>query len=227
MKNVSRYKTLVFDCDGVVLDSNTVKTSAFYEATLPYGEAAAKAFVEYHTANGGISRYSKFAHFLEAIVPSIPQESKAPSIEDMLDKYAKKVRQGLLTCAVAKGLQELREHTQQARWLIVSGGDQSELREVFAERGLAGLFDGGIFGSPDNKNEILAREVANGNIQQPALFLGDSKYDYQAAKTAQLDFVFLNEWTEVNDWQEWCQEKKIKTMKNIENLVVDIFGVNS
>ncbi|NLC22432.1 MAG: HAD family hydrolase, partial [Halomonadaceae bacterium] len=30
------YLTLVFDCDGVVLDSNRVKTEAFYQATLPY-----------------------------------------------------------------------------------------------------------------------------------------------------------------------------------------------
>jgi len=51
------------------------------------------------------------------------------------------------------------------------------LREVFTQRDLAPLFDGGIFGSPDTKDSILSRELANGNIQPPALFLEDSRYD--------------------------------------------------
>lgn len=55
--------------------------------------------------------------------------------------------------------------------LIVSGGDQAELRDVFSQRGISEWFDGGIFGSPDSKDEILARELANGNIDQPALFV--------------------------------------------------------
>ncbi|MFP3355153.1 HAD family hydrolase, partial [Pseudoalteromonas sp. SIMBA_153] len=81
---------------------------------------------------------------------------------------------------------------------------QVELREVFAARGIASLFNGGIFGSPDTKDEILLREITEQNIQMPSLFLGDSKYDYQAASKAKLDFVFISGWTEVFDWEYWC-----------------------
>ncbi len=42
-----KYKSLIFDCDGVVLNSNKAKTEAFYKAALPYGEQAASALVEY------------------------------------------------------------------------------------------------------------------------------------------------------------------------------------
>lgn len=35
------------------------------------------------------------------------------------------------------------------------------------------------------------------SLSVPALFLGDSKYDYQAASAAGLDFVFLSGWSEV------------------------------
>ncbi|UQB43268.1 hypothetical protein JX580_05170 [Thiomicrospira microaerophila] len=42
-------------------------------------------------------------------------------------------------------------HTPRANWLIVSGGDQQELRGVFAARDLAKYFEGGIFGSPETK----------------------------------------------------------------------------
>ncbi|WP_041435357.1 hypothetical protein [Thiomicrospira cyclica] len=49
-------------------------------------------------------------------------------------------------------------------------------------------------------------EIKTGNITRPVLFLGDSKYDYQAAQTAGLDFIFLTQWTEVKDHQAWCKD---------------------
>lgn len=220
MKNpVIEYATLVFDCDGVVLDSNKVKTKAFYQATLPYGEAAAQAMVEYHVANGGISRYKKFAYFLEQIAPVYASQQQDPDLEALLHAYANHVREGLLNCEMAPGLETLRKQIPEARWLIVSGGDQAELRDVFAQRGIAEWFDGGIFGSPDTKDEILARELATENIQQPALFLGDSKYDYQAASAAGLDFIFLSGWSEVEDWQKWSSSLGLKVYQSIESLL--------
>lgn len=219
---VTDYITLVFDCDGVVLDSNKVKTEAFYQATLPYGEAAAQAMVDYHVANGGVSRYKKFAYFLEKIAPDIvpnEAEQQGPGLEALLQAYASYVREGLLSCEVAPGLEALRQQTPDARWLIVSGGDQAELRDVFAQRGIAEWFDGGIFGSPDTKDEILARELASGKIQQPSLFLGDSKYDYQAASAAGLDFVFLSGWSEVADWESWVASEAIGVRQYIRHLM--------
>lgn len=212
---IEKYQTLVFDCDGVVLNSNKVKTQAFYMTALPYGESAARALVDHHVENGGISRYKKFNYFLEKI---IPENSHNVSIDGLLDDYARHAQEGLRNCQIAPDLRKFREKTSSARWLIVSGGAQSELRDIFSERKLAELFDGGIFGSPDTKDEILARENSNGNILQSAIFLGDSKYDYLAAKSAGLDFIFLNEWSEVNDWEEWCHRKKIKHTSSISSL---------
>ena len=58
------YATLVFDCDGGVLDSNRIKTEAFRSAALPWGEAAAQALVDHHIGHGGVSRVAKFGHFM-------------------------------------------------------------------------------------------------------------------------------------------------------------------
>ncbi|WP_319049946.1 HAD family hydrolase [Psychrobacter sp. PP-21] len=212
------YQTFVFDCDGVILNSNKIKTEAFYQSALAYGELAAQALVEYHVANGGVSRYKKFAYLLDEIVPALPDEVFGPSLEELLEKYAKIVLDGLLSCEVTEGLEKLRSKTSNAKWLIVSGGDQAELRHVFNERGLDKYFDGGIFGSPDNKSQILEREINNGNIQQSALFLGDSKYDYQAANIAGLDFIFLSDWTEVKDYRDWCKIFDITSLASLNKL---------
>lgn len=209
---LSDYATLIFDCDGVLLDSNKVKTEAFYQAALPFGEKAAQSLADYHVANGGISRYKKFAYFLEHIADT---SIKNITLEDLLHCYAENVRSGLLSCEVATGLCELRKKTSNTRWLIVSGGDQVELREILAQRELDILFDGGIFGSPDIKESILSREKCNGNILAPALFLGDSKYDYGAAQNANIDFIFMSDWSEVENWDQWCSINGIVHMSNI------------
>lgn len=202
--NIENYQTLVFDCDGVVLNSNKVKTEAFYKAALPFGEEAAKKLVAHHLLNGGISRYKKFEWFIQEVEPAGKAELNA-----LLESYAQFVKDGLLNCEIAAGLFELRKRTSHANWLIVSGGDQDELRNVFTARGLIELFDGGIFGSPDSKDTILERELANNNIRKPAVFLGDSRYDHIASSNADLDFVFLSYWTEFENWRSYCQENNL------------------
>lgn len=201
--NLSAYRTLVFDCDGVVLNSNKVKTNAFYQAALPFGEEFAERLVSHHVQNGGISRYKKFEWFINEF------SLESSNLDSLLESYAKHVKQGLLNCEIAPGLIELRNKTANANWLIVSGGDQQELREVFSERNIAHFFDGGIFGSPDNKYQILERELKKENINPSAIFFGDSKYDFEVSNYFNLDFIFLSCWTELPDWEAYCQANKI------------------
>lgn len=216
--DLSSYSDIFFDCDGVVLNSNEIKTQAFYNVAKVYGHEPAQALKNYHMQNGGISRYKKFEYFLLEILrkPFNQQE-----LDQLLNVFAEEVKNALLTCEMAVGLKELRKKTKYAKWLIVSGGDQEELRDVFARRGLADLFDGGIFGSPDTKDAILARELNIGNIIRTGLFLGDSKYDYQAASAAGLDFVFISQWTEVQDWENWTRSNSLvcsHTLSDLETL---------
>ncbi|WP_271409653.1 HAD family hydrolase [Pseudomonas sp. Q1-7] len=218
MTSNTDYKSFIFDCDGVVLDSNRIKTDAFYRAAVNYGEAPAQKLVEFHVANGGISRYRKFEYFFSEI---LHKTSWDRDLSIALENYATFVRDGLLNCEIASGLHELREVTPESRWLIVSGGDENELREIFTMRGLIGYFDGGIFGSPTPKDVILAREIARGNIPKPAVFLGDSRFDHQCADDAGLDFVFLSAWSEFKDWPEYFSDKNVTICSSIESLIAE------
>ncbi|KAA8606649.1 HAD family hydrolase [Salipiger aestuarii] len=219
-----RYETLVFDCDGVVLNSNAVKTAAFRTAVLACGcnAEAADALAAYHVAHGGVSRFAKFDHFCTEIMPRHAPGSPIPTQDDLLASYAEAVEVGLLDCAIAPGLPDLRSATRQARWMIVSGGAQSELRYLFHRRGIDRYFDGGIFGSPDTKHEILTRELASGALRQPALFLGDSRYDHVAAQAAGLDFIFVSGWSEFADWQAYAAHEgfpAVEALAEVADLV--------
>jgi phosphoglycolate phosphatase-like HAD superfamily hydrolase len=222
---MSDYATYIFDCDGVILDSNGVKTEAFRKAALPWGHDAAAALVSYHVANGGISRQIKFTHFLQAILPQYAPGTKpgidGPGLEELLVSYAKAVRGGLMTCAIAEGLEALRSQTAVASWSIVSGGDQTELREIFAARGIDQLFDAGIYGGPENKDMIFEREIKGKNIRLPAIFMGDSCYDCEAAKRAGLDFVFVSDWTDLRGWESFVAKNHLQTICKLRDLLVN------
>ena len=209
---------MVFDCDGVVLNSNVVKTEAYFRTAKNLGatDAQAQALVDYHVKLGGISRYYKFDWYVREVLKKPVTDA---AIKALLDGFSQELTMGLMQCNLAKGIFDLREATPNAKWSILSGGDQQEIRALFAKRKIAHLFDGGLFGSPDNKDEVLAREKSNGNLQFPALFLGDAKYDFEAASRAGLDFIFLSDWTEVPYWQAYCAQHKITVLDNISQLL--------
>lgn len=224
MLNITEYKTIVFDCDGVILDSNVVKTEAYYRTAKRLGvtDTQAQALVDYHVRLGGISRYHKFDWFLREV---LNQPATKEAVQVWLDAFADELEEGLMACAIADGLEALKANTSNTTWMILSGGDQQEIRDLFHKRELpsgqllASLFSGGLFGSPDNKDEVLAREKASGHLRFPALFVGDSKYDYEAAKRAEMDFVFVSDWTEVADWKAFCEENNIHVLPSIASIL--------
>ena len=60
-----KIKQIIFDFDGVILNSHIVKTNAFYYVFRKFGEPIAKAAKKHHLKNTGISRIRKFKFILK------------------------------------------------------------------------------------------------------------------------------------------------------------------
>lgn len=214
--DVNRYKTLIFDCDGVILDSNRLKTQAFFEASKKYGKRAATKLVEYHLENGGVSRFKKFEYFFSDILKKSFTKSE---FEAVLEDYSLSVKNALLSCEVAKGLVQLRKLTSDSKWLVASGGAQTELRGVFSKRKIDHFFDSGIYGSPASKEEIIREQLISGNIIEPVLFVGDSRYDHVVAEQANFDFIFVAEWSEFSDLRSYASQKSVVVIDTLDDLM--------
>ena len=210
------FKTIVFDCDGVVLDSNKTKTEAFRTIAARFGDAPAESLIQYHTQNGGISRQKKFEVLLKDILGLTDYEEQ---VNQLSDEYGQEVFSGLMTCKIANGLSELKQQTPHQNWMIVSGGSQKEIREIFQQRNIANFFDAGIYGNPDSKDHIMQTLVESNSIQFPALFIGDSRYDHQISSKFGLDFVFISDWTEFKGWQAYCKEFGLKKLNQIDDFL--------
>ena len=107
----------------------------------------------------------------------------------------------------------------EASWVVVSGGDQEELRELFRERELTEYFDGGIFGSPSTKETLLEECFREGIIKYPALYIGDTRHDHEVSSAVGLDFLFVEEWSEFVGWKEYQKRVGFQSVTNISKLL--------
>lgn len=211
MRRIGEYKTIAFDCDGVILNSNSIKTEAFYEVALPYGTEAADALKAHHIYNGGLSRNLKFSYLFSSILKRAPEPGE---IDALLKRYGDIVSSELMAVELTPGLETFRAETWPSNWVVVSGGNQAELRSLFSKRNLNHLFDtNNIFGSPRSKSEIVWDEAKKGLLTLPLLFLGDSHYDYEVAKQHDFDFVF------VRAWSEWSKPELTDNVTIVDHVV--------
>lgn len=214
--DLCNYKIIIFDCDGVILNSNHIKAEAFFEVAKFYGDESADKLLEYHINNAGVSRIKKFEYLLMKILRKPLDDSE---LKDLLSQFSLKIKNKLLVCELDHSLKALRKETLNVPWAIVSGGDQSELREVFALRGIDSFFDRGIFGNPKTKKEIIQKENLRTTKDDKILFLGDSKYDYEVSCEFHMDFVFVSQWTNLPNWNEFVKTENLLSIDCLGSLL--------
>jgi len=209
------YKSVVFDFDGVILNSNSMKTEAYKYAVQNYATDHINDFICFHKRNGGMSRYEKFKYFLLEIAPkNIPNLT----IEVLLSRFTCFIDKKIDSCELVDGLEAIRLQYQNANWLIVSGSDQAELRAYAKRRKIDKYFDGGIYGSPDDKRKNITKALNSGIIKFPAVLIGDSKLDHQVAKEFNLDFIFASKWTDMSDWRDYSIRNNLFVIESLTNI---------
>ena len=180
-------RAIIFDFDGVILDSVDIKTRAFARLFEEHGPEVQRQVVEHHLAHGGVSRFRKFSYIYENILRRAlpPGES-----ERLGERFSELVFDEVVKAAWIPGaLEFLKEHCTRYRLFIASGTPQEELARIVRLRDLEGYF-AGIFGTPATKEEITRAIFAREGLQNSeTLLVGDALTDFRAAKTCGVRFV--------------------------------------
>ena len=197
MIDFANYEVFIFDCDGVILDSNKLKSKAFEHALFSEDKEHVEKLIQYHKDNGGISRYEKFEYFYSEICPS---SQKKLRIKEALEIFAKKVSKEMLDVDLIPGILDFlkRLKSLNKKIFVNSGSDETELNEIFELRNLTHYFEQ-IFGSPLNKHQNIERISRTHNINDRAIFFGDSVSDYVASQKYGMEFVFISGSSEWNN----------------------------
>lgn len=211
--DLNKYDSIFFDCDGVVLDSNQIKSKAFYEVALKYGEDIAQEFVTYHKKNGGISRYKK----IEYLHKEISKDFSVETYDRSVNLFGEIVQKELICSKLVPGVKKFLNSLSSQDLYIVSGGNQEELLNTFEKKDLSGHFKA-IGGSPATKFEIIDKFKSK-KLYQTSLFIGDSRLDYEVAMHYKMDFIFIYGVSEFHDWQNFFQSKKVMIFKDFNHLI--------
>lgn len=180
-------KAVVFDFDGVILESASIKTEAFSEVVKDYPENERKAFIDYHMTHMGISRNLKFRYFLECILG----EPSNPVKEEQLSKrFSEIVYNKVLACPYVPGAKEFLElYCNKLDLFIASGTPQGELLEIVKKRKLD-VFFRYIYGAPVSKEEAIQKVIEECKLsQEEILFVGDAATDLKAAMNQKVYFA--------------------------------------
>mgnify|MGYP001962078856 CR=1 FL=1 len=222
-KTLKRYKTILFDCDGVILNSNKLKSAAFKKVSKKFGATSSEALLTYNIENGGVSRFEKFRWFF---YDYLKFDNCDKIIERSLEEFSEIVRSEMLNCEMVPGLEKLINYLYPAKCGVVSGSAQIELRDIFLKRDILKLFSCGVYGSPLSKYEIFDYHIQKGNFERPILYIGDSKLDHLVSEHFKCDFLFVSQWTEFKNWQDYINSKGLFYVKSLNELFLKKVSAN-
>lgn len=182
-----QFDAIVFDFDGVLVESADVKTRAFAALYADYGPDIERQVVEYHLAHAGISRYRKFQHYQEQLlgVPYTEADGEALSL-----RFSRQVVDVIVQAPYVPGALEVLERCLgKLPMFVASGTPDEELHEIVERRCMAGYFVS-VNGSPETKADILRRLIReHAFVASRVLMVGDALADLEGAENAGTAFL--------------------------------------
>ncbi len=184
----SGWQAIIFDFDGVVVESGKIKTQAFADLYREYGEGIVAQVVQFHTQNGGMSRYRKFRHFQQHFLNRPPLTEAE---EKQLDiRFSELVVEAVIAADPVPGAIELiRQQAGKIPLFVASGTPDAELKVIVERRGLTPYFTE-VRGAPALKKTIIADILSTHALKpESVLMIGDAMADLEGAQANNTAFL--------------------------------------
>lgn len=186
--DLKSYKRFIFDFDGVIADSNSIKEDAIRKAASKVDNPVLREdFVDFFINNNGLTREFKVFKFFD---------SKQGNF--ILKNYSEILEKTFYDCPLIEGVENflLTLKKLEKNLVVLSGGSQKEVRKFLVKSDLINNFDS-VLGGPESKKNNYKKL----KFERKTLFFGDSKLDYDLAKEFNLDFVFVYGATAMKRWK--------------------------
>jgi beta-phosphoglucomutase-like phosphatase (HAD superfamily) len=173
-----------FDFDGVIIESTEIKTDAFYEVYLPFGNEVASFSRDYHLHNQGINRHLKFEKVKEKFNLDIDNDK-------LSEIYSECVFDKILSVPLVEGVISFLETliSMDRLCFLISATPHQELIDIVEKRLLSHYFNQ-VIGAPKSKVESGADLLSRFSLKAAkCLLIGDSKSDLESAIALNMPFL--------------------------------------
>tara|TARA_B110000196_G_C21121942_1_gene653704 strand:- start:94 stop:738 length:645 start_codon:yes stop_codon:yes gene_type:complete len=185
-------KSIIFDFDGVILDSNKIKSNAFTKLFKDKNKNQENLdmIIRYHKDNMGISRNKKIKFYYENI---LKQKITNKEVDKIASDYSKLVFNKIIKTKFISGSKYfLSKNFKRYLFFVSSGTPENELINICEKRKIDKYFTG-IYGSPDNKEKHIKRIMKKNSLKEnEVIFIGDALADYNAAAKNKIFFIGIN-----------------------------------
>lgn len=207
---------IVFDFDGVLIESLEVKGDAFRKIYSDFGSDIAEKVLRYHLENGGMNRKEKFLYCHKTY---LNHELTEKELFELSERFSCFVLEGVVSSPWSEGtLEFLKSFSREIPLYIASATPQVELDEICRRRHISQYFES-IFGSPISKKAAI-RTVLNDLRLVPTdlVFIGDARVDLEAARDTGVRFILkATRWNQ--DWGTGLV--RVKSIKELRRYVVE------
>jgi phosphoglycolate phosphatase-like HAD superfamily hydrolase len=184
-------KTILWDFDGVILDSIRIKGDGFMELFQNHDIEDVQILEQYHYANGGVSRFEKIKYFYNQILNKDISENEIIRLAGVFSNIIEK-KIFDKTNLIEDSLSFIKKNYLKYNFHIVSGAEHNELNNL-CKHFIIDKYFISILGSPITKNTLVKNIISDYEYNNDQVILiGDSKTDYVAAKKNKIIFYGYN-----------------------------------
>jgi HAD superfamily hydrolase (TIGR01549 family) len=180
-------RAIVFDFDGVLVESVDVKTRAYALLFQNEGEEVVQKVVDYHLKNGGVSRFEKIRFcYSDILYRSLSEER----FQELCTQFSHLVVDEVVASSWVDGAKEfLIKNKNKYTFIIISGTPEAELKKIVRRRKMAHFFNS-VRGSPKNKVTLLGEVMDEYHLKpEEMMFIGDAETDRNAARETGVPFI--------------------------------------
>ena len=189
-------KLIIFDYDGIIVNSVNIKTIVFKQMYRRYGYDIVKKVEKYHIQNGGVNRIDKFKYFHKKF---LKKNISNIEVKKLSLQFSNLVYKKIINCPNIFGVKALLNYFKNSKIIAVNSATPiKELKKIIEKRNEKKFFNS-ICGFPYKKQKNLKILLKRHKIKKKdAIFFGDSLQDYLSAKKVSMDFVWVGKSIKTN-----------------------------
>ncbi len=212
-------RSVFFDFDGIIVDSNQLKFDAFFDILPADDERLHRAMDDVLFTHREKSRYEILERTFTAC--GVGKDDIDRTVEHYAKAYNDCIQRQILSRGLNPGVQELlKEISHDADLYIITGTPEEQVQETIDGLEIRNFFKG-CYGSPRKKTDVINLILLeNGYDRERACMVGDGESDMLAAQSCNIPFFGLA--NQFNKWQPGVISEREVIVDSLSDLFLKV-----